>query len=154
MKGFTRAVLLTALFAGTTDLLAAYANQFIKTGKFADKMLYYIAGGALSLKTSMQGGFAIGFLGLMIHYFLAFVYTLAFFLMLPKVKLLSFNKYIVGFLYGVLVGTFMTFVVLPLTRLPHSPFQLQGAIEGWVILGIFLGLPISLSAYAFYEGRK
>lgn len=151
MKGLVRRILLTALFVGTTDLAAAYINQFIKTGKFADKMLYYIAGGALGLETSMKGGFAIGLLGLIIHYFLALTYTLLFFMIFPRIRLLSYNKYVVGFLYGVLVGAFMTFVVLPLTRLPTSPFVFQKAVEGWIILGVALGIPIAMSAYKFYR---
>ena len=40
MKRHAKALLLTALIAGTTDLAAAYINQFIKTGKFADKMFW------------------------------------------------------------------------------------------------------------------
>lgn len=151
MKGLSKRILLTALIAGTTDLAAAYLNQFIKTGKFADKMLYYIAGGALGLEASMKGGFAMGLFGLMIHYFLAFSYTLLFFVIFSRVRFRNYNKYVVGFLYGVLVGVFMTFVVLPLTQLPASPFVFQRAIEGWMILGIALGIPIAISAYRFYR---
>lgn len=151
MKGLSKRILLTALIAGTTDLAAAYLNQFIKTGKFADKMLYYIAGGALGLEASMKGGFAMGLFGLMIHYFLAFSYTLLFFVIFSRVRFRNYNKYVVGFLYGVLVGVFMTFVVLPSTQLPASPFVFQRAIEGWMILGIALGIPIAISAYRFYR---
>jgi hypothetical protein len=99
----------------------------------------------------MQGGFMIGALGLAIHYFLAFSYTLFFFLIFPKIKFLSYNKFVIGFLYGVLVGAFMTFVVLPLTRLPSSPFVIQKAIEAWAILGIALGIPIAISTCDFYR---
>src|SRR5690348_15551459 len=98
MRSFLKTVLLTGLFVGTTDLMAAYVSQYIKTGKFADKMLYYIAGGALGLETSMKGGFWIGALGLLFHYFIAFSFTLLFFLVFPKVRILSYNKYLVGFL--------------------------------------------------------
>jgi hypothetical protein len=154
MKGLAKRILLTTLFVGTTDLAAAYINQFVKTGKFADKLLYYIAGGALGLETSMKGGFAVGLSGLIIHYFLAFCYTLVFFIIFPKIRFLSYNKYLTGFLYGILVGAFMTIVVLPLTRLPASPFVFSKAIEGWAILGIALGIPIAISAFNFYSIEK
>lgn len=150
MKAFKR-VLLTSLFVGTTDLIAAYIDQYIKTGKFADRMLYYIAGGALGLEKSMQGGFWIGLLGLTFHYFIAFSFTLLFFLAYPKIKLQAINKYAVGLLYGPFVGSFMAFIVLPLTRLPRSPFQFSTAVIGWLILGVVLGIPISISAYDFYR---
>ena len=153
MKALFKRVLLTALFVGTTDLIAAYIDQYIKTGKFADRMLYYIAGGALGLEKSMQGGFWIGLLGLTFHYFIAFSFTLLFFLAYPKVKLQAFNKYVVGLLYGPFVGSFMSFIVLPLTRLPRSPFQFSTAMVGWLILGVVLGIPISISACEFYKNE-
>ena len=40
MNCFLKAVILTWLFAGTMDITAAYFSQLIRTGKFADKMLY------------------------------------------------------------------------------------------------------------------
>lgn len=153
MKALLKTVLLTALFVGTTDLAAAYIDQYVKTGKFADRMLYYIAGGALGLERSMQGGFWIGLLGLIFHYFIAFSFTLLFFLAFPKLRLSSLNKYLVGLFYGPFVGAFMSFVVLPLTALPASPFQFSKAIVGWLILGVVLGIPISISAYQFYRKR-
>lgn len=153
MKALFKRVLLTALFVGTTDLMAAYIDQYVKTGKFADRMLYYIAGGALGLEKSMQGGFWIGVLGLIFHYFIAFSFTFLFFLAYPKVKHLAINKYLVGLLYGPFVGSFMAFIVLPLTPLPRSPFEFSTAVIGWLILGIVLGIPISISAYGFYRNE-
>ena len=153
MKPLLRRVLLTGLFVGTTDIIAAYVTQYIRTGKFADMMLHYIAGGALGLETSMQGGFWIGLLGLCFHYFIATSFTLLYFLAFPRVKILSFNKFIVGFSYGLFVGACMTFIILPLTRLPDNPFDFQKAIVGWAVLGIVLGIPIAISAYNFYGGK-
>lgn len=150
MKLFFKTVLLTGLLAATLDLTAAYIDQYIKTGKFADKMLYYIAGGALGLKTSMQGGFWVGFLGLFFHYFNAFAFTLLFFLAYPKLKFRSVNKYVLALLYGPFVGLFMKFIVLPLTMLPASPFVLQKAWIGWIILSVVIGLPAAISASWYY----
>jgi hypothetical protein len=44
----------------------------------------------------------------------------------------------------------MTFVVLPLTKLPQSPFVFEKAIAGWIILSVALGIPIAASAYRYY----
>lgn len=155
-RSFFTIVGLTALFVGTTDLIAAYIDQYIKTGRFADKMLFYIAGGALGLETSMNGGFWIGVLGLLFHYFIALSFTLLFFIAYPKLGLNYLNKYSVyalGILYGPFVGSFMTFIVLPLTALPPTPFVFSKAIIGWIILGVVLGLPIAISAYNFYSKK-
>ena len=153
MRSFFRTVLLTGVFTGTTDLIAAYVDQFIKTGKFADKMLFYIAGGALGLETSMKGGFITGLLGLFFHYFIAFSFTLLFFMAYTKLKLQHINKYAVcalGILYGPFAGAIMDFIVLPLTKLPPTPFVFEKAAVGWLMLGIVLGLPIAISARWFY----
>ena len=151
MSRFFKTVLLTGLFVGTTDLVAAYVTQWIKTGKFADRMLHYIAGGALGLETSMKGGNGVAFLGLFFHYFIAFSFTLFFFLIFPRLKFLWFNKYLIGMLYGVFVAVMMGQVILPITPLPTSPFSLSNSIIGWITLGVVLGIPISYNAYEYYS---
>jgi hypothetical protein len=151
MKPFFKTVLLTGLFVGATDLIAAYVNSYIKTGKFAGKMLQYIAGGALGLDKSMKGGFGIGLIGLFFHFFIAFSFTLLFFLLYPRLKFLRYNIYLTGFFYGWLVGTIMTFIILPLTALPPgAPFSAKAFI-GWSILGTVLGIPIAWSARRYYR---
>jgi hypothetical protein len=154
MTRFFKNVLLTGLFVGTTDLVAAYVIQWIKTGKFADKMLHYIAGGVLGLKTSMQGGDGVAFLGLFLHYLIAFLFTLFFFLVLPRLKFLWFNKYLVGMLYGVFVAVVMGQLILPLTPLPMAPFNLSASIVDWLTLGVVLGIPIAYNAYKYYGAER
>lgn len=150
MKSFAKTVLLTGLLVGTLDLTAAYVHQYVKTGKFADKMLYYIAGGGLGLETSMQGGFWIGLLGLFFHFFIAFSFTLLFFLAYPKIKLLRYNPYIVGFLYGYFIGTFMALVVLRLSALPDPVIKFPNVLIGWTILSAAIGIPVALIARWYY----
>jgi len=152
MKSFFRTVILTGLFVGATDLIAAYVTQFIKTGKFDDKMLYYIAGGGLGLEISMKGGFWIGLLGVFFHFFIAFAFTLFFFLIFPKLKFLWYNKYVVGLLYGLFVNKFMAWVVLPFTALPPNKagFNFKEFLVGGLVLGIVLGIPIAWSAFKYY----
>lgn len=150
MNRFFKSVLLTGLFVGTTDLIAAYVTQWIKTGNFADKMLHYIAGGALGLETAIAGGNGIAFLGLIFHYFIALSFTLLFFAIFPKLRILSFNKYLVGMLYAVFVSTVMSHIILPLSALPNNPFSLSHAIVGWLTLGVVLGIPIVYNTYHYY----
>lgn len=155
MKSFWKSVLLTALFVGTTDLILAYSDQFIKTGKFADKMLFYIAGGALGLETSMQGGFWIGLLGLTFHYFIAFSFTLLVYTVFSKLKMQSLNLFwllVLGMLYSPFVNCFMRYIVLPLTRLPpQKPLDIQKVLLGWIVFGIVFSIPIFISASRYYN---
>jgi hypothetical protein len=149
-KEFFKMVLLTGLFVGTTDLIAAYVTQWIKTGKYADKMLNYIAGGGVGLESSMNGGNWIQLMGLFFHYFIAFSFTLFFFLIFPKLKFLWYNKYLVGMLYAVFVSLAMSQVILRLTPLPSGSFSLSNSIVGWFTLGVVLGIPIAYNAYKYY----
>jgi len=157
MNKFWKTVLLTTLIAGTDDLIFAYVSQFVKTGKFADKMLYYIAGGGLGLETSMQGGFWIGLLGLFFHYFIAFSFTLLFFMAYPTLKFQRINKYwlfVIGMLYGPFVSCFMRYIVLPLSRLPaQKPLVIQKELLSWAIFGLVFSVPIAFMARMYYASK-
>lgn len=150
MKPFAKTVILTGLFVGTTDILAAYISQWIKTGQFAEHMLNYIGGGLIGLENSMNSGNWGALLGLVNHYAIAMFFTLLFFLVFPKVKILRFDKYLIGILYAMFIGVVMNFIVLPLTPLPGGKFSLPHEFVGWIILGIVLGIPISYKAYEYY----
>lgn len=151
MNRFAKAILLTGLFVGTTDILYAFTAGFIRSGNFPEKMFHYIAGGALGLEQSMKGGTGIAFLGLFFHYFIAMSHTAFFFWVFPKLKFLMFNKFLVGMLYGVYVNLFMRLIVLPLTPLPTQQFVLSRVFVDWILFGLVFGIPISFSAYKYYD---
>jgi hypothetical protein len=150
MNRFFKTVLLTGLFVGTTDLVSAYVSSAIRTGNFPRKMLYYIAAGAIGLKTSLEGGNLTAFLGLFFHYFISFSFTLFFFWIFPHIKILAFNKWLVGMLYAVFVNLVMNLLVLRFCQLPYSPFSLADSVMDWVILGVLFGIPIVYNAYGYY----
>ncbi len=150
MPRFFKTILLTGLFVGTTDLISAYVTSFARTGKYSEKMLYFIAGGALGLENSLKGGNGIALLGLFFHYFIAFAYTLFFFLVFPRLKFLSYNKYLVGMLYAVFVNLTMGQIVLRLSRLPVGPLVIANTIIEWLVLGVLFGIPIAYNTYKYY----
>jgi hypothetical protein len=144
MSQLFKPVLLTGLFVGTTDMVCAFITQWTQTGKFASTMLN------LGLDTSMNGGNAAAFLGLFVHYFIALSFTLLFFVMLPRIKFLAYNKYLVGILYAVFVNLFMGQVVVRFSRLPSWGFNVAHSYIDWVILGAIFGIPIAYNAYKHY----
>lgn len=150
MNRFWKAIIITWLFVGTLDLTAAYISQWIKIGKFASKMLQYIAGGVIGLERSMQGGNAVEFLGLFVHYFIAFCFTLFFFWIFPKVKFLWFNKWVIGAFYGIFANLVVWQVINIFSPLPKTPFILSNFLVPWLVLIIALGIPIAYNAYRFY----
>ena len=154
MNRFWKAVLLTTLVAGTLDIIAAHVHLTILRGVFPTKMFYGIAAGAIGLKTALTGGPAIFVLGVFIHYFISFSFTLFFFLLYPAVRKLSSNKYLNGLPYSVFVWLTMNFIVLPLTALPRKPFvfNIHQAV-GFLILVVVFGLPISIMIDKYYKSR-
>lgn len=152
MNKFVKTVLLTGLFAGTTDIISAYITAYINSGSFPGKMFQYIAGGVLGLEYSLKGGNGVALLGLFIHYFISMTFTLFFFLVFPRLKFLWFNKYLVGILYGTFITLVMKFLVLPLTSLPPGrEYNISGEFVGWITLGVIFGIPVAWNAYRYYR---
>jgi hypothetical protein len=151
MNKFAKIVLLTGLFVAATDIMYAFVMAMIKTGHFPEKMFLYLAGGALGLEKSMQGGVGIELLGLFFHLFISMSFTLFFFLIFPKLKFLSFNKYMVGMLYGIFVNLAMRFIIMTVTPLPQPPFNLSKAVFDWILFGIVFGIPIVYNTYKYYS---
>lgn len=155
MNRFWKAVLLTTLVAGTLDIIAAHVDQTIRTGKFPEKMFYVIAGGAIGLKNAFSGGRAVILLGIFIHYFISFSFTLFYFIIYPVLRKVSPNKYLNALLYAIFVWATMTFIVLPDTALPSKPFVFNiDTVVGILILTVVFGLPISLMTDKYYKTRK
>ena len=152
MNRFWKAVLVTTLVAGTLDIAAVHVNQLIRTGVFPVGIFNFIAGGAISLEKALSGGAAVVLLGVLIHYFISFSFTLLFFVMYPVIVRVSRNKYVNGLLYGAFVWVVMNLVVLPFSALPAKPFVFNNqAVTGLLILMVVFGPPISLLADRYYK---
>jgi hypothetical protein len=146
-------VLFTGLLAGTLDISYAYIDVYVRSGRFATKMFQYIAGGALGLKTSMAGGVPVILLGAFFHYFIAFSFTLFFFLLYRKSKISAVNIYLLALLYGIFIWCVMTLVVLPLSALPSRLINwLKGGFDA-LMFGVTFGLPLVFSARAYFSRR-
>jgi hypothetical protein len=150
MSPFYKRLLITVLIAGTLDILSAYTNIFIQTGHLTRRMFQYIAGGALGLKNALNGGVPVILLGIFFHYFIVFSFTLFFFYLYRKNRVFGLNKFLAALLYGIFIWAVMNLVVLPLTALPPGTITLRNALLGASILAVMIGLPVSLSARAYY----
>lgn len=132
-------VLLIALIAGTLDGLAAiiFLGKMNFTGVFQ-----YIASAVLGAE-AFAGGIKTALIGLAFHYFIAFCFTLIFAIASTKTPALRKNIIVSGIIYGIVVWTIMTFLIVPLTKIPAAPFHYERAILNAVILIFCIGLPIS-----------
>jgi hypothetical protein len=154
MKRFWQAVLLTTLVAGTLDIISAHVDQTIRTGSFPTKMFYAIAGGAIGLERAFTSGRWVLLLGIFIHYFISFSFTLFYFLIYPSIKKVLPNKFLNGFLYAVFVQAVMTFLVMPLTAFPKKPFVFTfDTVTGVLIFTVVFGLSVSIMTEKYYSNR-
>ncbi len=142
------------LIVGTLDILSAFIHVFIKTGNFIPlAILKFVASGVFG-KDAAAGGSMMVLAGLFIHYSIAITFTIAFFLLYPRIKTLSKNKIITGIIYGILVWAIMNLIVLPFTNVSPRPFNMLNAILNIGILIICVGIPLSLMADSFYKNRE
>jgi uncharacterized membrane protein YagU involved in acid resistance len=145
-------ILLAGFVAGIMDITAAIISYYIRTQKEPTRLFQFIASGVFG-KDALTGGTTMAVIGLLFHFMLAYIFAIAFYLIYPKIKLLSRNKIITGIVYGAIVWVIMNLVVLPLSNAPRLPFNPKQAAIGMAILMVCIGLPISLIVHRHYARR-
>jgi uncharacterized membrane protein YagU involved in acid resistance len=140
--GALRTILLAWAVAGTLDVGTAVTYYPLTANVTATQILQGIASGVLGAR-AFQGGAATAALGLGLHYVIAFIWTVFFYVLATNVRALTRRPLIVGPLYGTFVWLVMNLIVLPLSHVAHRPLRLQPSIIGAVILMICIGTPIA-----------
>jgi len=148
----TATITKAGLLAGTLDILCAFAQFYIRTGKNPPAVLKFIASGVFG-KAALAGGTEMALLGLLFHFIIAFTWTIIFFYFYPQISHVSKSKIIAGLLYGVFIYMVMTRIVLPLSNTPTIPFNAWQAVIGIVILMFAVGLPISFQISKHYSTK-
>jgi len=153
LKNFASALLLTGLLAGTLDGLAAIINYLVQGGKKPEIIFKYIASGVFG-KEAFTGGTGMIAWGVFFHFLIAFVFTIFFFFIFPRVKWLRANVIAGGLLYGLFVWLVMNQVVVPLSEISQGPFKLKSAVINMLILMACIGLPVAVMANKHYLYKK
>lgn len=135
-------VLVGWLVAGTMDITAAVTYYPLTADVRAIRILQGIASGVLGPR-AFQGGLRTAGLGLALHYLIALIWTIVFFVAVRVFKPLLRNLIATGVAYGVLVWAVMTQIVLPLSNVRHTPFNLPAAIVAAVLVILCIGLPLA-----------
>ena len=148
-----RSILLAGFVAGLLDITAAIISFYLNRHQPPTRMFQFIASGVLG-KSAFSGGMGTAALGLLFHFMVAYIFTLIFYFIYPRLNLFSKNKVVVGLVYGVIVWIIMNLVVLPLSNAAALPFKTKGIIIGILILMFCIGLPISLFAHRYYSKKK
>ncbi|MGI8787994.1 MAG: hypothetical protein ACR2HG_09570 [Pyrinomonadaceae bacterium] len=142
------AILFGGLLAGTLDLTSAFIVTAFKSGNYAG-MLQGIASGLLG-KESFTGGAATAVLGVLLHFTIAFIWTIIFYLASRRIKFLTAQPILSGVLYGVLVYVLMYYVIVSLSAAPFKmPHDFAATVRDVFIHIVCIGLPIALVVRRF-----
>jgi uncharacterized membrane protein YagU involved in acid resistance len=98
---------------------------------------------------ALRGGAKAAAIGLALHFLIATVATIVFYLASRKFLFLVERPVHFGLLYGVAVYLFMNFVVLPLSLVTRGPVTVSGFVIGLLTIMLCVGLPIALIVRRF-----
>lgn len=129
------------LLVGVLDILAAFLSFYISTGKSPLIVLKFIASALLgSAAYSASGSIWVG---LLLHFAVAFLFALFFFTAYKPLKLYKLQWVVLGIVYGIFIWLVMNKLVLPITMVKQQPFKWADAIRSALILITMIGLPLS-----------
>jgi uncharacterized membrane protein YagU involved in acid resistance len=137
-----------ALVAGTLDISAAFLTAWLRAGIGPVRLLQFVASGLIGA-AAFTGGAKTAILGLALHFLIATVATVVFYLASRKWLFLIERPVNFGLLYGIVVYLFMNFVVLPLSSVAPRPMTLTGFTIGILTIMFCIGLPIALIVRRF-----
>ena len=136
-------VLAGGLVAGTLDITYACVFWAIKAGAPAQRIFQSVARGLLG-PASFRGGAATAALGLFLHYFIATVMSITYYLFARRWAALHKQPFRYGAAYGLVLYAVMNYIVVPLSAA-------GGGSQGprlWIALSIvvhmfLIGVPIA-----------
>ena len=137
-----RTIFWAGLVCGVMDITAAFITWAPK-GIMPIRILQSVAAGWLG-RASLNGGYATAALGLATHFFIAYSWATAYYVVSRKVAFLTERPWIAGPLYGVLVYGVMYWVVRPLSNAGPSTFSWFNTIIAVMTHIVCVGTPIAL----------
>ena len=168
-------ILLAALTAGTLDACGAMTHYMINSnGGNPLKVWRYVASGALGQDALTKDLVTMAIIGILFHFLIAFLFTIFFFYIFPRIKILRKNLVVTGLLYGIFVWLVMNLIIVPFSNIPargklwtmitneqgkrHAILQLPSnpkqMIIGILIIMFCVGLSISLIIGKYYSKKR
>jgi hypothetical protein len=144
------AILVGGLTAGILDLTAACVTWGIRAGIKPIRIMQSIASGWQGT-AAFQGGWHSAALGVALHFLIALTAAAIFYALSRKITFLIRQAVLSGFVYGIAVYFFMTYVVVAHSAFPRKggSFNLTNFIIAIITHMFCVGLPIALSVRNF-----
>src|SRR6202012_4826236 len=114
----------TGLFTGTLDILSAFIIAY-KAGPAI--ILRSIASGVFGMQAFTAGAQVI-FLGLLLHYLIAFIWSSLFFMVYNRLLQVLKFRFAIVLVIGLVIWAVMGFVVVPLSNAPGSHYTIIGQL--------------------------
>jgi hypothetical protein len=144
-----RTIATGGLVVGILDITSAFITWWCK-GVGPVRGLQGIAAGLLGSQ-SFQGGLATAGLGLAIHFFVAFMVVIVFYIGSRKFSFLTRHAVVSGLLYGVAVYLFMYWFVLPHV-FPKFRHSVSNDVLAAAVHMFLIGLPTALVVRRYSQG--
>lgn len=138
-----RWIIAGGLLIGTLDLAFAIGFWALR-GVAPIRIAQSIAAGVLG-EASYDGGRGSALLGVALHYVIATLFVLAYWLVARRLRGLLQRPWACGVLYGALLYLVMNFVVLPLSAAGPPSF----ANTAWVVASVAMHLAIGILCAGF-----
>ena len=131
------------IVSGILDALAGIIVYFLMFGYNPIQVLQSITEG-IQGPSAFAGGLLAAFAGLLLHFFIAFVCTIVYYVAYIRLSFLHKHIFVNGLLFGAAVWVVMNLLVIPHSNIPAQPFNATLAFTGIVWHMFLVGLPIAL----------
>ncbi len=148
----TATIVRTGVLAGVCDAVGAIVH-FTATGGTEPARIFRYISSAVFGAPALTGGTPMVLTGLLFHFMIAMIWSFVYFTAAERVPLLRQRVLPSAILYGVMVWTIMTQVVVRLSRIAPRPFNPTQAAIAALVLVICIGLPNAIQAKRFYASR-
>jgi hypothetical protein len=147
-------ILLSGLLVGTLDILSAFVDVYVSTGRTPLLVLNYIASAVFGPE-ARTGGADMQLFGLLCHYLIAFIFTVIFFVAYRPLQFYKLLPVLLGILYGLFIWVVMNRLVVPMSRIgrPAVTPPLWRMAKAALILITMIGLPLALIARKYLPNK-
>ncbi|HET9363496.1 MAG TPA: hypothetical protein VFP71_00770 [Candidatus Angelobacter sp.] len=134
------------LACGVLDITQACIAWGIQNHVPPYRIFQSVASGLLGPK-AFQGGAKSAALGLFLHFLIAFIWAVIYYVASRRIGFMTERPVISGLIYGEFVWVMMNCVVVPLSAIHRWPprFDPASIITGPILHPVLVGLPIALA---------
>lgn len=142
-----KTIVFGALAVGVLDLIDAVAFFWFYSGVSPIRIFQSIASGVVGQPAARDGGWNTALLGILLHFVIAALIALVFYIGTRILPVLYKKPVICGLIFGVICYLVMNYAVVPLSNFPKGGgFAWPPFLNGVIGHALLVGLPVALIA--------